>query len=204
MSSIKEFTKGIIKENPTFILMLGLCPTLAVSVTVINGIGMGIATMFVLLGSNIIVSLLRKVIPDKIRIPSYIVIIATFVTIVDYTLNAYVPSLHKELGIFIPLIVVNCIILGRAEAFANKNSLFRSVMDALGMGLGFTFSLIFIALVREVLGSGTITLKLQDFGWIWKVPIKPMAIMVLPPGAFITIGILMGILNSVMKKNENC
>ncbi len=202
MTHWKEFTKGIIKENPTFILMLGLCPTLAVSNSVINGVGMGVATMFVLLGSNIIVSLLKNFIPDKIRIPAYIVVIATFVTIVDYTLNAYAPSLHKELGIFIPLIVVNCIILGRAEAFANKNSLGKSILDALGMGFGFTFSLVFIALIREVLGAGTITLKIQDYGWIWEVPVKPMAIMILPPGAFITIGVLMGIMNFFIKKKE--
>lgn len=202
MTHWKEFTKGIIKENPIFILMLGLCPTLAVSNSVINGVGMGVATMFVLLGSNIIVSLLKNFIPDKIRIPAYIVVIATFVTIVDYTINAYAPTLHKELGIFIPLIVVNCIILGRAEAFANKNSLGKSILDALGMGIGFTFSLVLIALIREVLGAGTITLKIQDYGWIWEVPIKPMAIMILPPGAFITIGILMGIMNFFIKKKE--
>ncbi len=202
MSNLKEFTKGIIKENPTFILMLGLCPTLAVSSTVINGIGMGLATTFVLLGSNIIISLIKNFIPDKIRIPAYIVVIATFVTIVDYSLNAYIPVLHKELGIFIPLIVVNCIILGRAEAFASKHNLWKSILDALGMGTGFTFSLILIAVIREVLGAGTITLKINEYGWIWEVPMKPMAIMILPPGAFITIGLLMGIMNYFIQKSE--
>ncbi len=200
MSNLKEFTKGIIKENPIFILMLGLCPTLAVSTKVIYGIGMGVATTFVLLGSNIFISLLKNVIPDKIRIPAYIVVIATFVTIVEKVLQAYVPPLYKALGIFIPLIVVNCIILGRAEAFASKNSLWKSILDALGMGLGFTLAMTLIALIREILGFGTITLEMLGHGWIWEVPVKPMIIMILPPGAFITIGILMGIMNRVMKK----
>ena len=208
MSNFKEFTKGILKENPTFVLMLGLCPTLAVSTKVIYGIGMGIASTFVLLGSNIIISLIKNFIPNKIGIPAYIIVIATFVTITDYVLNAYVPPLHKALGIFIPLIVVNCIILGRAEAFASKNNVWKSVLDALGMGLGFTLALIIIALIREVLGTGTITLQMEIYGelygWIWEVPIpiKPMIIMILPPGAFITIGILMGIMNHLMKKNN--
>lgn len=203
MSIIREFTKGILKENPVFILMLGLCPTLAVSNSLINGIGMGIATTFVLLGSNIIVSLIKNFIPDKIRIPAYIVIIATFVTIADYTLKAYAPDLHSELGIFIQLIVVNCIILGRAEAFASKKNVGQSIVDALGMGLGFTLALVLISIIREILGAGTITLKIQEFGWIWEVPMKPMSIMLLAPGAFITIGVLMGILNALMKRCEN-
>ncbi len=207
MSNFKEFTKGIIKENPTFVLMLGLCPTLAVSTKVIYGIGMGIATTFVLLGSNIIISLIKNLIPNKIRIPVYIIVIATFVTIIDYTLNAYMPPLHKALGIFIPLIVVNCIILGRAEAFASKNSLWKSILDALGMGLGFILALITIALIREVLGTGTITLQMEIYGklygWIWEVAMKPMIVMILPPGAFITIGILMGIMNHFMKRRTS-
>ncbi len=206
MSNLKEFTKGIIKENPTFILMLGLCPTLAVSTKVIYGIGMGIATTFVLLGSNIIISLIKNLIPNKIRIPAYIIVIATFVTITDYVLNAYVQPLHKALGIFIPLIVVNCIILGRAEAFASKNNVWKSILDALGMGLGFIMALIIIALIREILGAGTITLQMEVYGklygWVWEVPMKPMIVMILPPGAFITIGILMGIMNPLTKKNN--
>lgn len=205
MKVFQEFTKGIINENPIFVIMLGLCPTLAVSTKVIYGIGMGIAATFVLLGSNIFISLLRNFIPDKIRIPGYIVVIATFVTIVDYCLNAFVPPLHQALGIFIPLIVVNCIILGRAEAFACKNNVLRSSLDALGMGFGFTLALVVIALIREILGAGTITLGLdinqKFYGWIWEVPLKPMTIMILPPGAFFTIGILMGIINTLRKKN---
>lgn len=202
MSNLKEFTKGIIKDNPIFVLMLGLCPTLAVSTKVIYGIGMGVATIFVLLGSNILVSLLKNVIPDKIRIPAYIIIIATFVTMVDYMLHAYIPPLHKALGIFIPLIVVNCIILGRAEAFASKTTVWKSILDALGMGLGFTMALTLIALIREVLGSGTITLEMIGYGWSWEVPVKPMIIMILPPGAFITIGILMGIINHLKREKK--
>ena len=206
MSNLKEFTKGIIKENPIFILMLGLCPTLAVSTKVIYGVGMGVAATFVLLGSNMFISLLKNVIPDKIRIPAYIIVIATFVTTVDYMLHAYAPDLHKELGIFIPLIVVNCIILGRAEAFASKNSLGKSILDALGMGIGFTLALVIISLIREITGFGTITLQMEisgiKYGWIWEVPMKKMTVMILPPGAFITIGILMGIINHLMKKNK--
>ena len=201
MSDLKEFTKGIIKENPVLILMLGLCPTLAVSTKVIYGIGMGVAATFVLLGSNIIISLIKDFVPDKIRIPVYIVVIATFVTIIDYTLHAYVPPLHKALGIFIPLIVVNCIILGRAEAFASKNNVWKSILDALGMGIGFTFALILIAVIREVLGAGTITLEMLGYGWVWEVPMKPMIIMILPPGAFFTIGIIMGIMNYIRNKS---
>ncbi len=199
--NFKEFTKGIIKENPTFVIMLGLCPTLAVSTKLIYGIGMGIAATIVLLGSNTIISLIKNFIPDKIRIPSYIIVIATFVTIVDYLLQAYVPPLHKALGIFIPLIVVNCIILGRAEAFASKNNVINSILDALGIGLGFTLALAVIALIREILGAGTITLKMLDYGWVWKIKgFHPMSIMILPPGAFITIGILMGIFNHYKNK----
>lgn len=204
MNLFKEFTKGIIKENPVLVLMLGLCPTLAVSTKVIFGLGMGIASTFVLLGSNIIISLIRNFIPDKIRIPCYIVVIATFVTIVDYLLNAFIPPLYEALGIFIPLIVVNCIILGRAEAFASRNGIGRSILDALGMGLGFTLALSLIALIREVLGTGTITLSLVidqvTYGWSWEIPIKPMTIMIMPPGAFITIGLIMGLVNSLQKK----
>ena len=153
-----NFSKGIFKENPIFIILLGLCPTLAVSTQVVNAIGMGAGVIFVLLGSNIFVSLLKDFIPEKVRIPSYIVIIASFVTIVDLVMQGFAPSLSKNLGVFVQLIVVNCVILGRAEAFANRNNVKDSVLDALGMGVGFTLGLLLISLIREVLGSGTITL----------------------------------------------
>src|SRR5690554_3491713 len=150
MSVMKEFTKGFVKENPTFRIVLGTCPTLAVTTLAINGLGMGLSTTAVLVASNVFISLLRKAIPDKIRIPSYIIIIATFVTIVDMLLNAFTPDLHSQLGIFVPLIVVNCIILGRAEAFANKNGVVDSLADGLGMGLGFTLSLTILGALREL------------------------------------------------------
>ena len=151
---ITEFIKGIIKENPTFVLVLGLCPTLAVSVSVANGIGMGIAATFVLLGSNAIISLLRNFIPDRVRIPCYIVVIATFVTIAELIMKAYSPALNRALGIYVPLIVVNCIVLGRAEAYAAKNRVIDSLFDGLGMGIGFTLALVLISAIREFLGSG--------------------------------------------------
>ncbi|MBN1699598.1 MAG: electron transport complex subunit E [Spirochaetales bacterium] len=163
---IKEFTKGIIRENPLFIIVLGLCPALAVSTQVVNALGMGAGVIFVLLGSNICVSLLKDFIPEKVRIPSYIVIIASFVTIVELVMKAFTPGLYKNLGIFVSLIVVNCIILGRAEAFASKNPLLHSVLDALGMGIGFTLGLLLIAVIREIFGSGTITLfPIQAIGF---------------------------------------
>ena len=155
---LKEFSKGLIKENPVFVLALGLCPALGVTSKVVNALGMGAGALFVLLGSNIFVSLLKNFIPEKVRIPSYIVIIASFVTIVEMVMEAFIPSLYEALGVFVPLIVVNCVILGRAEAFANKNTVGSSILDALGMGIGFTLALVVIALVREVLGAGTITL----------------------------------------------
>ncbi|MBU2221083.1 MAG: electron transport complex subunit RsxE, partial [Candidatus Omnitrophica bacterium] len=155
-NSYREFIKGVIKENPTFVLALGLCPTLAVSVSVINGIGMGIASTFVLLGSNIIISLIRNFIPGKIRIPCFIVVIATFVTITELAMKAYSPALNRALGIYVPLIVVNCIVLGRAEAFASKNNLLNCLLDGLGMGIGFTLALILISAIRELLGTGRI------------------------------------------------
>lgn len=197
MKLFGEFTKGIIKENPVFIMALGLCPALAVSTSVENAIGMGGAATFVLLGSNIIISLIKKIVPNKVRIPSFILIIATFVTVIDMTMHAYLPPLHKSLGIFIPLIVVNCVILGRAEAFACKNNVGRSILDGLGMGLGFTLALVIIAVIRELLGSGT----------IYNIPImpasyKPMIVAILPPGAFITIGLLMGFFNLFKKEKE--
>ncbi len=203
MNKLDEFTKGIIKENPIFVIMLGLCPTLAVSTKAIYGIGMGAAVIFVLTGSNVIISLIKNFIPDKVRIPSYIVVIATFVTTVDYFMKAYTPELHKALGIFIPLIVVNCIILGRAEAFASKNSVIDSFLDGVGMGVGFTLALTLIATIREILGAGTITLKLLNYGWVFEIKnFNPMIIMILPPGAFITIGLLLGFFNSLKTKKE--
>lgn len=192
---IKEFTKGFIKENPVFVMALGLCPTLAVSSSVMNAIGMGLAATFVLVCSNMIISLIKNFIPSKIRIPAYIVVIASFVTIVDMVMEAYVPALHKSLGLFIPLIVVNCIILGRAEAFASKNNVIKSLLDGLGMGLGFTLALSVIATIREILGAGQF-LGMQ----ILPVTYKPMLVAILAPGAFIVMGLLMGAMNLKKKK----
>jgi len=190
MKAVKEFTKGIFSQNPVFRLMLGLCPVLATSTSVNNAFGMGMAVIFVLFCSNLIVSLIRNWVPAKIRIPIYISIIATFVTIVDLTMAGYFPGLHKSLGLFIPLIVVNCIILGRAEAFAGKNGILLSIIDALGMGLGFTLSLMLIASFREILGNGT-WFGIQVFGDTF----EPVLIMILSPGAFMTIGLLIGFFN---------
>jgi len=190
MSPFKEFIKGFYEQNPVFRLALGLCPTLAVSNSIENAIGMGLAATFVLVCSNVIVSLIRKGVPAKIRIPIYIVVIATFVTVVDLSMAAFRPTLHKSLGIFVPLIVVNCIILGRAEAFAGKNNLFRSFIDGLGMGLGFTFALIILGFVRELLGDG----KLMGYP-IMGPKFEPVLIFILPPGAFLTLGLLLGLFN---------
>lgn len=194
-SVFKTFLNGLLKENPTFVLMLGMCPTLAVTTSVVNGIGMGLSTTAVLICSNMVISMLRKFIPGKIRIASYIVIVAGFVTVVEMLLNAYVPALSASLGIYIPLIVVNCIILGRAEAFASKNGVISSIFDGLGMGLGFTCSLTLIAAVREILGAGTFA-GYKLFGDSF----QPMSIMILPPGAFLTLGILLAVITSVSKK----
>ncbi len=194
-SVFKTFLNGLIKENPTFVLMLGMCPTLAVTTGVINGIGMGLSTTAVLICSNIVISMLRKFIPNKIRIASYIVIIAGFVTVVEMLLKAYVPALSESLGIYIPLIVVNCIILGRAEAFASKNGVIASMFDGIGMGLGFTCALTLIAAVREILGAGTFA-GIKLFGDSF----QPMSIMILPPGAFLTLGILLAVITAVAKK----
>lgn len=186
---------GIIYENPTFVQVLGMCPTLAVTTSLKNGLGMGLSVTFVLVLSNMIVSLLRKIIPQKIRIAAYVVIIATFVTIVDLVLKAYVPSLSKSLGIFIPLIVVNCIILARAEAFASKNTVVKSAVDGLGMGLGFTIALALISAIREILGNGTIfdiSLGISS----------PAIIMILPPGGFLTLGLILGIINVCKNRRE--
>ncbi|PIU83192.1 MAG: electron transport complex subunit RsxE [Elusimicrobia bacterium CG06_land_8_20_14_3_00_38_11] len=190
---LNEFTKGIIKENPVLILMVGLCSVLAVSTEVKNAIGMGSAMTFVLLGSNILVSFLRNSIPNKVRIPVFLIIIGSFTTIVDLVMNAYAPAIHKNLGIFIPLIVVNCIIIARAEAFAAKNPVLDSAMDALGIGFGYALVLFVIATIREILGNGTF------FGVQLFTGFNPVLIMMLPPGAFITIGLLMAILRSVKK-----
>ncbi|MBL7108570.1 MAG: electron transport complex subunit E [Candidatus Cloacimonetes bacterium] len=197
MKAFGELTKGIIKENPVFVMALGLCPLLATSTSVNNAIGMGAAATFVLLCSNIIISLIKNFIPDKIRIPCYILVIASFVTIVDMVMNAYSPDMHKNLGIFIPLIVVNCIILGRAEAFAGKHSVGKSILDAIGMGIGFTLAIIIIAVIREILGNGTI-LEIP----ILPTSYKPMIVAILPPGAFFTIGLLMGLINMLGNKKQ--
>ena len=191
-----EFLKGIIKENPTFVLALGLCPTLAVSVAVTNGIGMGIAASFVVIGSNIIISLLRRVIPDKVRIPCFIVVIATFVTIVEMAMKAYSPSLDRALGIYVPLIVVNCIVLGRAEAYAQKQSVVNSLFDGLGMGVGFTLALILISGIREFLGSGKI------LGHVLLKGYDPAFIFIMPSGALLVIGLLLGFFNLLKGKKE--
>ena len=196
MSTLQVFTNGIIKENPVLKILLGFCPVLAVTTSAVNGIGMGLATTFVLLGSNIVISLASKYIPNTVRIPCYIVVIATFVTIVDLFIKAFSPELDKSLGIFIPLIVVNCIILGRAEAFANKNSLFYSILDAFGMGLGFTLALLILASVREILGNGTI------FGISIMGDIPPILVFALPPGAFATLGIIVAGVVALEKKRE--
>ena len=194
---MKTLTNGIINENPTFKLLLGMCPTLATTSSAINGMGMGLSTMAVLICSNLFISLLRNVIPDKIRIPCYVVVIATFVTIVDMVLEGFVPSLYSALGLYIPLIVVNCIILGRAESFAAKNGPILSIADGVGCGLGFTLSLTVIGAVREFLGAGTF-FGLQILGsWY-----QPMLCMILAPGAFLVLGLMMGGLNKLQEKKN--
>lgn len=193
MNQWKNFSKGFLKENPVFVLLLGMCPTLGVTSSAINGLGMGLATTFVLLMSNIVVSLVKGVIPDKVRIPSFIVIIAAFVTVVQLAMQAYLPSLYNSLGLFIPLIVVNCIVLGRAEAFASKNNLVSSAVDGLGIGLGFSLALVLLGGVREILGSGKIfdiTLYSENYVTL---------LFVLAPGAFIVLGYLIAIINQIKK-----
>jgi electron transport complex protein RnfE len=193
MNQWKNFTKGFIKENPVFVLLLGMCPTLGVTSSAINGLGMGLATTFVLVMANLVVSIIKKQIPDKVRIPSFIVIIATFVTIVELVMEAYLPSLFKSLGLFIPLIVVNCIVLGRAEAFASKNNVVSSVIDGLGIGLGFSFALVLLGGIRELLGSGklfNITIYPENYVTL---------LFVLAPGAFIVLGYLIAIINRLKK-----
>ena len=197
MGSFKHFTNGLIKENPTFRLLLGMCPTLAVTTSAINGLGMGLATTVVLIGSNVVISALRKIIPDKIRIPAFVVIIASFVTIVGTLMKAYVPALDAALGIYIPLIVVNCIILGRAEAFAFSNPVLASFADGAGMGLGFTLSLTVLGSIREIIGAGAI-FGLSIFG----AGYEPVLIFILPPGAFLTLGVGIAAINKITEKLE--
>jgi Na+-translocating ferredoxin:NAD+ oxidoreductase subunit E len=192
MSNLQTLSKGLLKENPVFVLLLGLCPTLGVTTSAINGLGMGLATTFVLVMSNLVVSIVKNAIPDKVRIPSFIVIIASFVTIVELVMQGYVPALFDQLGLFIPLIVVNCIVLGRAEAFASKNSIGASLLDGLGMGLGFAFALTVLGAVREFLGSGAI------FGQK-VIPGDLMLVFVLAPGAFIVLGYLIALTKIINK-----
>lgn len=193
MSNFKEFTKGLIKENPTLVTLLGMCPTLAVTAMAMNGIGMGLATTFVLVGSNVVISLLKKVIPGQVRLPSYIVIIAGFVTFIEFMMKGYLPDLYENLGIFLSLITVNCIILGRAEVFASKNSVGKSALDGLGMGLGFTLALFLMGSVREILGSGA---------WLGiELGIKnPVGIFAMPAGGFFALGIIIAVVNKLSQK----
>ena len=193
MSKFSLITKGLLKENPTFVLVLGMCPTLATTTSAMNGLEMGLATMFVLILSNIVISLIAPVVPDKVHIPVYIVVIATLVTVLQLLMQAFVPDVYKTLGLFIPLIVVNCIILGRAEAFANKNTVWDSALDGIGIGLGFTLSLTVIGIVREILGSGAV------FGWKF-ITGDGMLAFVMAPGAFIVLGYLMVLFNKLAKK----
>ena len=193
-NKLNIFTKGFLKENPTFVLLLGMCPTLATTTSAINGLSMGLATRFVLVLSNIAISAIAPVVPDKVHIPVYIVVIATFVTILQFAMQAYTPAMYATLGLFIPLIVVNCIVLGRAEAFANKNGILDSALDGLGIGLGFTLSLTVLGIVREILGSGSI------FGFKF-ISGDGMLAFVMAPGAFLALGYLMVLFNKIAKKN---
>ena len=193
MSQWNNFSRGFFKENAVFVLLLGLCPTLGVTTSAFNGLGMGLATTFVLLMSNMVVSIVKRYIPDKVRIPSYIVIIASFVTIVELVMQAYVPDLFAALGLFIPLIVVNCLVLGRAEAVASKNNLITAAIDGLGMGLGFTMALVMLGAIREILGSGSL------FGLKF-IQGDGMIVFVLAPGAFLALGYLIVIINMINKK----
>jgi len=190
-----ELTKGVIRENPLLRLALGMCPSLAVTTAAVNGLGMGVAATVVLIGSNVVLSIIRKWVPNEVRIPIFIVVIASFVTVIDMAMAAYFYELHKVLGLFVPLIIVNCIILGRAEAFASKNSLIYSLADAVGMGLGFTLALVVLGSVREVLGNGTI------FGVsVFASGFEPVLIMLLPPGAFLALGLLVGLVNRLTER----
>ena len=193
MSKLQLITKGILKENPTFVLILGMCPTLGVTSSAINGMGMGVATMVVLIMSNMVISLIKNIVPDKVRIPAFIVVIASFVTIIEMLMKAYVPALYASLGVFIPLIVVNCVILGRAEAFASKNGVLNSALDGIGIGLGFTLSLTAVGAVREILGSGSI------FGYTFAGDVMPL-LFILAPGGFLVLGYLMVLFNKIAKR----
>ena len=193
MNNWQNFVKGFIKENPVFVLLLGMCPTLGTTTSAINGLGMGLATAFVLMMSNLVISLVKNLIPDKVRIPAFIVIIASFVTIVDLLMAGFLPALHEQLGLFIPLIVVNCIVLGRAESFASKNGVFASIIDGIGMGLGFTFALVILGSTREILGSGSI------FGLKFIGDNDGMLVFVLAPGAFIALGYIIAIIKKLKK-----
>lgn len=195
MSNLKDFTKGFIKENPVLVTLLGMCPTLAVTTMASNGIGMGLATTFVLVGSNIVISLLKKIIPDAVRLPCYIVIIAGFVTLIEFLLKGYVPALYDSLGIFLSLITVNCIILGRAEIFASKNKLIPSILDGLGMGLGFTLALFIMGAIREIMGTGSIFGISLPF-----ISENPMSIFIMPAGGFFTLGIIIAVVNRLKNK----
>ena len=197
MNKLKILFNGILKENPTFVLVLGMCPTLGVTTSAFNGFGMGVATTFVLLMSNALISLLKNFIPDKVRIPAFIVVIATFVSIVDLLIQGFVPALGESLGLFIPLIVVNCIVLGRAEAFASKNTVFDSMLDGIGMGLGFTLSLTVIGAIREILGSGSI------FGYTFLPASANILVFVLAPGAFFVLGFVMAFIRHLQNSNEH-
>lgn len=195
MSQLNNLTKGFLRENPVFVLLLGMCPTLGTTTSALNGLGMGLATTFVLIMSNMVISLVANLIPDKIRIPGFIVIIASFVTVVDMSMAAYLPSLHESLGLFIPLIVVNCIVLGRAESFASKNGIIPSAIDGLSMGLGFSFALTLLGSVREFLGSGKIfntEIFSDEYG---------MLVFVLAPGGFLALGYIIAIINKLKKAN---
>ena len=193
-NKLSRILKGIIKENPTFVLVLGMCPTLGTTTSAINGLGMGVATMAVLILSNMFIAMIKNLIPDKVRIPAFIVVIASFVTVVDMLMQAFVPSLYSALGVFIPLIVVNCIILGRAEAFASKNGVIDSALDGVGIGLGFTLSLTTIGCVREILGSGSV------FGLSLGIADYMPLVFVLAPGGFLVLGFLMVLFNKYLKK----
>lgn len=195
MNQWKNFSKGFIKENAVFVLFLGMCPTLGVTTSAVNGLGMGLATAFVLVMSNLVISLIKSLIPDKVRIPAFIVIIASFVTIVELVMKAYIPSLFDALGLFIPLIVVNCVVLGRAEAFASKNTVWSSIVDGAGMGLGFTMALTILGAVRELLGSGA-------FFGMKLISGDAMLLFILPPGAFLALGYLIVLANMIKEKTS--
>ena len=195
-TSLSNLTRGIIRENPVLIMMLGMCPTLGVTTSAINGFGMGVATMFVLMMSNMMISLIKKIVPDIVRIPCFVVIIASVVTVLEMLMQAYTPVLYKALGIYIPLIVVNCIILGRAEAFACKNTVWQSLLDAIGMGIGFTLALLILGTIREILGNGSI------FGWSFVSEDMPTILLfIMPPGAFLALGGMIVLVNKL--KGEN-